>query len=254
MRTTARTRPAMLIFLLLCGFLGLSLQASSGIQPVDAQQVTSASTVSVPQDSLVPAAPEPPRPSSVKDTAQEVTQKAAPAVTAPTEAAPTAPQVRPATAEPPAAEAPPAASSPLKIRYEAAGMDVAVFPLAIDQTAEQTQSIVPPFTLDGYWLTDFGVPGAGSANTTYIVGHSWDDRDAPFNRLSSHAAPGHTFEVSTGTGTLTYRVDSVTTYVKSELKSADIWTIQPNRIVLISCYTADPWGKNVVVTATPVSR
>jgi hypothetical protein len=28
----------------------------------------------------------------------------------------------------------------------------------------------------------------------------------------------------------------------------------PNRIVLISCYTEDPWGKNVVVTASPAPR
>jgi sortase (surface protein transpeptidase) len=124
--------------------------------------------------------------------------------------------------------------------------------LGIDQAAQQSQSIVPPLTLDGYWLAPFGTPGNGSTNTTYVVGHSWEDRDAPFNRLSDSANPGDTFTVITGTGTLTYQVDSVITYLKSTLKDSDIWSVQPNRIVLISCYTEDPWGKNVVVIASPV--
>lgn len=48
-----------------------------------------------------------------------------------------------------------------------------------------------------------------------------------------------------------YRVESVDTYVKSSLKDSPIWTGVPNRLVLISCYTEDPWGKNVVVVASP---
>jgi hypothetical protein len=43
----------------------------------------------------------------------------------------------------------------------------------------------------------------------------------------------------------------VTTYVKSGLKDSAIWDMVPNRVVLISCYTEDPWGKNVVVSASP---
>ncbi|WP_432394235.1 hypothetical protein ACRQ5B_12310 [Pseudarthrobacter sp. L19] len=49
---------------------------------------------------------------------------------------------------------------------------------------------MPPETKDGYWLTPFGTPGTGSMNTTYIIGHSWVDQDAPFNHLSTAAAPG----------------------------------------------------------------
>jgi len=47
-------------------------------------------------------------------------------------------------------------------------------------------------------------------------------------------------------------VEDVTTYLKSSLKDSPIWSIVPNRLVLISCFTEDPWGKNVVVTASPV--
>jgi hypothetical protein len=46
-------------------------------------------------------------------------------------------------------------------------------------------------------------------------------------------------------------VDSVDTYVKSNLKDSPVWDMVPNRLVLISCFTQDPWGKNVVVTASP---
>ena len=150
----------------------------------------------------------------------------------------------------PAAQGP-AASIPQRITYPAAGMDVAVHPLEPSAGDTEGRSIVPPETMNGYWLTPFGKPGAGSANTTYVIGHSWDGLDAPFNHLSSDAAPGDEFTVATETGVLRYAVESVTTYTKSTLKDSAVWDIVPNRLVLISCYTEDPWGKNVVVVATP---
>jgi sortase (surface protein transpeptidase) len=110
---------------------------------------------------------------------------------------------------------------------------------------------VPPLTLDAYWLTPYGVPGPDSVNTTYIVGHSWEGRDAPFNRLSDPSLLGAEFVLQAEAGTITYVVDSVTTYDKGTLKDSDIWDIVPHRVVLISCYTEDPWGKNIVVTAMP---
>lgn len=145
----------------------------------------------------------------------------------------------------------PAASPPLRVVYPKAAMDTAVHPLAPDSTAVESQTIVPPTTMDGYWLTPFGVPGNGSNNTTYVIGHSWEGQDAPFNHLSSAAAVGDEFEVVTATGTIRYRVDTVTTYLKATLKDSPIWDMVPSRLVLISCYTEDPWGKNVVVSASP---
>ena len=146
----------------------------------------------------------------------------------------------------------PAAAEPLRIRYAAAAFDVPVHALDVDAAAQASQTLEPPATKDGYWLTPFGTPGKGSANTTYVIGHSWDGADAPFNHLSSAATVGDRFEVDTATGTIPYRVDDVTTYLKSSLKDSPIWSIVPNRLVLISCFTEDPWGKNVVVTASPV--
>ena len=172
---------------------------------------------------------------------------------------PTAPSASVPSASAPVAAAPvatgpvlPEASAPQRIVYPKAAMDTAVHPLAPDSTAVESQTIVPPTTMDGYWLTPFGTPGNGSGNTTYIIGHSWEGRDAPFNHLSSATAVGDTFDVVTATGTIPYRVDSVTTYLKASLKDSPIWDMVPSRVVLISCYTEDPWGKNVVVSASPV--
>ena len=95
-----------------------------------------------------------------------------------------------AVAAPAPAAQGPAASIPQRITYPAAGIDVAVHPLEPSAGDAAGRSIVPPETMDGYWLTPFGMPGAGSTNTTYVIGHSWDGLDAPFNHLSSAAAPG----------------------------------------------------------------
>jgi hypothetical protein len=145
----------------------------------------------------------------------------------------------------------PAVSVPRRITYPAAGIDVAVHRLNPEGGDGDGRSIVTPETMDGYWLTPFGVPGVGSENTTYVVGHSWEGRDAPFNHLSSAAAAGDNLTVTTEAGVLSYAVDSVSTHTKSTLKDSSVWDAVPNRLVLISCYTADPWGKNVVVVASP---
>ena len=179
---------------------------------------------------------------------------ATPAATAPATAAPATPSA-PATAPaavPAKAPAGPTAAAPTRITVKAAGIDVPVLPLTPTGAEVENQSIVPPFTDDGYWLTPYGMPGAGSANTTYITGHSWEGREAPFDRFSTDTEVGDTITVATKSGTLDYRVDAITTHDKDTLKTSDIWNIVPNRLVIISCYTEDPWGKNVVVTASPV--
>ena len=155
------------------------------------------------------------------------------------------------SAGPDPAPALPAAAEPHRVRYPSAGFDVPVHRLELDSDAQANQTIVPPETKDGYWLAPFGTPGHGSANTTYVIGHSWEGAEAPFNHLSSAATVGDRFEVDTATGTISYQVDTVTTYLKATLKDSPIWEIVPNRLVLISCYTEDPWGKNVVVMASP---
>ena len=155
------------------------------------------------------------------------------------------------SARPVASKVGPLAAVPTAVSIAAAGLNVRVLPLTPSADELASESLVPPLTLDAYWLTGYGVPGAGSTNTTYIVGHSWDGREAPFNRLSDESLVGKAVTVTTAKGALKYVVDSVTTHDKNRLKDSDIWNVVPNRVVLISCYTEDPWGKNVVVTASP---
>lgn len=151
----------------------------------------------------------------------------------------------------PQAESDPVASPPIRIRYPAAGMDVVVHALEPDAEAEASRNLVPPETMDGYWLSSFGSPGAGSSNTTYVIGHSWIGREAPFNKLSTATAPGDKLTVWTAAGNMDFQVDSVATYTKSTLRDSAVWAVVPNRLVLISCHTGDPQGKNVVITASP---
>lgn len=186
-------------------------------------------------------------------TATAAAQSPVPSAPGPTSSAPqkAAPKAAVRRTAPPAPG--PAAAAPQRISYPAAQMDVVIHPLQPSQSEAASQSIVPPETMDGYWLTPFGVPGVGSTNTTYVVGHSWQGVDAPFNHLSTMAAPGDKLTVQTATGVITYKVDSVTTYLKSGLKDSPIWSVVPNRLVLISCYTGDLWGKNVTVVASPVA-
>ena len=163
---------------------------------------------------------------------------------------PPSPNPVPTTA--PATE--PAASPPGWLTVEAAGIDQSILPLTPSEEEFASQSIVPPLTEDAYWLTSFGTPGKASEDTTYITGHSWEGRDAPFNRLSTDVEVGDSIVLTTETGVLNYVIDSITTLDKNTLKDSEIWDIMPNRLVVISCYTEDIWGKNVVITASPAGR
>lgn len=182
-----------------------------------------------------------PQPTSVARSTPAPVTSVAPSTPAPV---PTAATSVPVPAGPPAAP-------PQRLVYPAAEIDIVIHPLEPSGADQASQTIIPPPTMDGYWLTPYGTPGAGSINTTYVAGHSWQDREAPFNRLSTRAAVGDPLTVTTATGDVAYRVDSVTTYVKSGLKDSPIWEVVPNRLVLISCYTDDLWGTNVVVVASP---
>jgi hypothetical protein len=144
-------------------------------------------------------------------------------------------------------------SPPLHITYTAVGLDQAVLPLSPTEQEKRLRSVVPPPTLDAYWLTPYGVPGAGSTNTTYIIGHSWEGRPTPFNSISSRSKPGDRLTVTTDQGTLEYRVNEITTENKDTLKDSAIWAKVPGRLILITCYTEDLWGKNIIIQANPLA-
>ncbi|SDI38537.1 Sortase (surface protein transpeptidase) [Arthrobacter subterraneus] len=177
--------------------------------------------------------------------------------TAPTAVSATSAPASPTPSPVPSAPAPPpalpTASAPTALIIESADINVPVLPLTPTEADLAAQSLVPPETLDGYWLTNYGAPGEGSKDTVYVTGHSWEGRESPFNRLSSDVEVGDSVTLTTAEGEIDYVVDTITTHNKDTLKDSDIWDIVPNRLVLISCYTEDLWGKNVIVTATPIS-
>ncbi len=140
----------------------------------------------------------------------------------------------------------------MHITYAGAGMDQAVLPLTPTEEERSIAALVPPHTADAYWLTSYGVPGAGSTNTTYIVGHSWEGRESPFNNLSSLAKAGDRLTVTTAEGPLGYSIDRITTEYKDTLRDSAIWDMVPGRLILITCFTEDLWGKNIIVQASPV--
>lgn len=145
----------------------------------------------------------------------------------------------------------PQASAPTRIAYPAADADVVIHPLTPTAQDLASQTIDPPETKDAYWLSNYGVPGAGSADSTYIVAHRWVGADAPFNHIGEKATAGDQFTLTTGTGQITYRVAAVAVYSKDTLDTAPVWDIHPGRVVIITCNSSDPWGKNTVITAEP---
>jgi sortase (surface protein transpeptidase) len=131
-------------------------------------------------------------------------------------------------------------------------MDQDVLPLS--QTAEEkgTGSIVPPATPEAYWLTPYGSPGPGSTNTTYIIGHSWEGRSSAFNNISTQAKLGDQLMLTTAKWTLSYEVTAITTENKETLRASGIWAKVPGRLIIISCYTEDLWGTNIIIEASPL--
>lgn len=145
---------------------------------------------------------------------------------------------------------PPVAAPPTRLSYPALGLDLPITPLTPSPEEKATQSLVPPITKEAYWLTNYGRPGTGSTDTTYLIGHSWTNEDAPFNHIGSVAKIGDQLTITTNTGEVRFTVTSVDTYSKSTLKDSPIWNISPGSLVLVTCYLQDPEGKNVVVRAT----
>ena len=235
----SRLLPAALAVTGAVGLLGAG--ALLGLPP-DVQETTAAPAATT-------TTSPPPSPTGTPTPSLEASTASAPSASS--SPAPVSGGVSPPGPADPAPAVLPAASAPVHLIVPAAGIDQPVIALTPTAQNQAEQSIVPPLTTDAYWLSTYGTPGDGSQNTTYLTGHSWEGLDAPFDRLSTQLTPGDTVVLGTRTGELTYVVETVTTYDKNTLKDSEIWAIVPNRLVLISCFTDDPWGKNVVVSATP---
>ena len=58
--------------------------------------------------------------------------------------------------------------SPMAAHLVRAGFDVTVLPLTPGEQELATELLVPPDTLDGYWLTPYGMPGDDEALRQYV--------------------------------------------------------------------------------------
>lgn len=152
--------------------------------------------------------------------------------------------------------APPAAAPPTHVAFPAVGISVATHPM------DGTPYVLdPPHNGYSYWLNNYGMAGVGAADTVYIIGHSCygagcTDEAFPFNRLSDAVAAGQIITVSTANGTVAYQVTDRFTIFKDSTpaEKRGTWDKVPGRLVLISCYTENPLGENVIVFATMVEK
>jgi sortase (surface protein transpeptidase) len=94
----------------------------------------------------------------------------------------------------------------------------------------------PPTLNDAYWVGCRAKPGTDSDGTVFIIGHSRTGGPAVFNGLQGMKV-GDAVEVTTPSGSLTYRVQHTTDYAKfGEVQSApEVLERVPGRLVLVTC-------------------
>jgi hypothetical protein len=147
----------------------------------------------------------------------------------------------------------PAAEVPTRIIYPEANIDMLVAPMD-----GRPKVLDPPVDSNAHWLNNYGLVGTASTDTVYVVAHSCglgypgcSPQTFPFNNLSTRAALGQRITAQTANGEAHYKVTDVFSYNKDSAptEKRGTWDQVPGRLVLISCYTADLLGKNVVVFA-----
>lgn len=156
----------------------------------------------------------------------------------------------------------PLKAEPTRLDIPDANISVSVSLHPLTDSERQARYLKPPNDPAGYWTDLFDMPGRDATDLTYISGHGCEGLpicsqiDWPFNRLSDPTLvkKGTAVFVTTKNGKVCYTVDhDITTYPKETLKNQpEVFgkVPQPQRLVLISCYTGDIHGRNVVAVAT----
>jgi LPXTG-site transpeptidase (sortase) family protein len=187
------------------------------------------SSASAPTTSAVPAPPAKPGQSSKATTT--------PSTTFPPEALSTAP-TRP--------------GNPVKVTVPSLGISAKVLGIHA-----RGGTLIPPSNprVVGWW-SDGARPGAAKGSAI-ITGHTVHDGGGAFDDLDELAA-GDAVTVTTGRGTISYVVTSVTTYRKKTLakQAAQLFDQSvPGRLVLVTCEDWDgtAYLSNAVVVAVPKS-
>ncbi|WP_202565841.1 class F sortase [Agreia sp. COWG] len=133
----------------------------------------------------------------------------------------------------------PVAGQPLRIRIPAVGLDAEVRAMGVPESRE----LDPPGPYRAYWISDFGVAGAASTNTTYIAGHTYRDGSAVFNPLldvpqsAGAVSAGESIVVTTPGGDASYTITSTELYDKSSIEQqTELWQQVPGRLVVVTCF------------------
>lgn len=188
-------------------------------------------------------------------------ETATPTATVPTPQETTASPAATASPQPSAAATPPAAPAP----SESAIQDVvAAEPLRLDVPgilwADVGRPIDPvadnfelPNTTQVFRWRERGWPGTDSRDTVYLLGHTVRKGGGVFDPLQQ-VKLGQELVLTTGNGTLRYRVDQTKLYPKNEIQRADeVYAEVPGRLLLIGCYLNQDGSRqtqNFVVFAT----
>lgn len=159
-------------------------------------------------------------------------------------AAATRVSVDPVSDDLPAANAAP----PVSISIPVIGFEATVAPMSVADDSV----LYPPTVSEAFWLTDYGMPGVGSTNTTYLIGHTSADGSAVFDPLVDVDAqapvllPGDEIVVENENGTVLYEVVSTDRQAKTAVPELEtVWRAEPGRLVIITCFF------NASRTATP---
>lgn len=158
----------------------------------------------------------------------------------------------------------PLKAEPTRLDIPDANISVAVSLHPLTNSERQARYLKPPNDPTGYWTDLFDMPGRDATDLTYISGHGCEGLpicsqiDWPFNRLSDPALVkrGTAVFVTTKNGKVCYSVDrDIATYQKTSLKDqVEVFgkVEQPERLVLVSCYTGAIHDRNVVAVATRI--
>ncbi len=147
------------------------------------------------------------------------------------------------------------AARPVSVEIPAIGFDAEVRAFA----GNGAPSLVPPDADHVHWLEEYGLPGAGSENTVYVIGHTSADGRAVFDPLVDRAAqrstvlPGDEIRIENEAGLVSYDVVAVERHDRRSLADIEnVWKPVPGRLVLITCFfesQSDAVSDNLVIFA-----
>ncbi|WP_157502386.1 class F sortase [Leucobacter celer] len=133
------------------------------------------------------------------------------------------------------------ASPPVGLEIPALRFEAPIEPLSIGSD----EVLDPPTAGDAFWLSDYGLPGVGTDNTVYLVGHTSSTGDAVFDplvdldRQQPRLQPGDEIVVRTEEGAVLYEVLATERQDKTAITDLEtVWRNEPGRLVIITCFFA----------------